>query len=67
MNTPADSTTMSEESDPYESPEYAAFAESMVPLCHCDAAYKPCDGVLAGGMCDRIKEDDQRSAYDFED
>ena len=33
--------------------DYAAFVESIVPFCHCADKFKPCDGVLAGGMCDR--------------
>jgi hypothetical protein len=43
--------------DPFESPEYAAFVESMVPHCHCSPSHQPCDGVLAGGLCDNIRDD----------
>jgi hypothetical protein len=50
---------MTPEIDPFSTPEYAAFVESMVPFCHC-ARMRPCDGVLAGGMCDDIQEDDFR-------
>jgi hypothetical protein len=39
--------------DPYQSVEYARFVESMVPHCHCEPlSSRPCDGVLAGGVCD---------------
>jgi hypothetical protein len=47
--------------DPYESAEYQRFVESMVEHCHCHEGNRPCDGVLAGGLCDGIKgpgEDD---------
>lgn len=39
-----------------EDEEYAKFVESMVPHCHC-ARNRPCDGVLAGGLCDNIQEE----------
>lgn len=38
---------------PYETEEYQKFVESMVPYCHC-VTNRPCEGVLAGGMCDEI-------------
>lgn len=36
--------------------DYQTFVESMVPHCHCDRD-RPCDGVLAGGLCDGIRDD----------
>lgn len=57
--------------DPYQSEEYQRFVDSMMPLCHCAERYRPCDGVLAGGVCDGIKDerdepnDDRR--YDEDD
>lgn len=39
-----------------ENAEYQKFVESMVPLCRC-ARDCPCDGVLAGGICDNIQDD----------
>ena len=47
--------------DPYESEEYQKFIESMVPLCHCSPRNKPCDGVLAGGVCDGINDDSDQA------
>lgn len=47
---------MTSEPDPFDSPEYAVFVESMIPFCHC-VGHRPCDGVLAGGMCDDIQDD----------
>ena len=39
--------------DPYKSEEYSKFVESMVPNCRCEPySCRPCDGVLAGGLCD---------------
>lgn len=32
--------------------EYQKFVNSMVEHCHCEYD-KPCEGVLAGGLCDR--------------
>jgi len=54
------------EQDPYESDEYAAFVESMIPLCHC-VGHRPCDGVLAGGICDDIQDDGREELGDQDD
>jgi len=55
-----------EQADPTESEDYAKFVESMVPHCHCTGQNRPCDGVLAGGVCDNIHEslEDERPAHD---
>lgn len=51
--------------DPYQSEEYQKFVESMVPYCRCTPeANRPCDGVLAGGLCDDLHWDRD---YDYED
>jgi hypothetical protein len=52
--------------DPFESEEYQRFVESMAPECHCRSGNCPCDGVLAGGVCDNI-QDDPDSTEDDED
>jgi hypothetical protein len=40
--------------DPYSTPEYAAFVEEMAKHCQCLPPHScPCDGVLAGGLCDK--------------
>lgn len=54
------------EPDPHDSPEYQAFVESMVPFCHC-AQNRPCDGVLAGGICDDIQDDDLFDETELDD
>lgn len=46
-----------ETADPTEDEDYAKFVESMVPYCHCTGQARPCDGVLAGGVCDEIHDD----------
>lgn len=46
--------------DPYQSEEYQRFVESMVQECHCKESNRPCDGVLAGGLCDGIEEEPER-------
>lgn len=52
------------EPDPFDSPEYAAFVESMAPHCHCASILRPCAGVLAGGICDGMTERDILEAAD---
>lgn len=37
------------------STEYQAFIEECLKHCHCEID-QPCDGVMAGGPCDRQKE-----------
>lgn len=55
----------------FNSEEYAKFVESMVSYCHC-AHDRPCDGVLAGGLCDNIHDerddlcDDDRVSLAYE-
>lgn len=43
--------------DPYQTMEYQRFVESMVPHCRCRSQDCPCDGVLAGGLCDDIQDE----------
>lgn len=40
-----------------EAEAYEKFVESMVPHCHCREQDRPCDGVLAGGICDDIQDE----------
>jgi hypothetical protein len=41
--------------DPTDDPAYHVFVESMVQYCKCEPlSFRPCDGVLAGGLCDQI-------------
>lgn len=51
--------------DPYTSADYQRFVESMLPHCHCEID-RPCDGVLAGGLCDgrRDEREDDRDSND---
>ncbi len=53
MNTPE---TKSFE-NPYDTPEYQQFVSEMAKHCDCAERFKPCDGVLAGGVCDQIKDE----------
>jgi hypothetical protein len=53
-----DFSMKAEEQDPYETEEYQRFVASMVPHCHCRESNRPCDGVLAGGVCDNQQEDE---------
>ena len=53
--------------DPYESEEYLAFVESMTKLCQCEPPHScPCDGVLAGGLCDEKRNEPDFSLDDLE-
>lgn len=39
--------------DPFDSEEYHRFVEAMAVHCRCEPiSARPCDGVLAGGLCD---------------
>ncbi len=53
--------------DPFQSAEYAKFVSSMVPHCHCRANNCPCDGVLAGGPCDMVQEEEPQERMEDED
>jgi hypothetical protein len=51
--------------DPYESEEYHKFVESMVEHCHCSPeSMRPCDGILAGGLCDDLHFDREAERED---
>lgn len=41
----------------FDSEEYQRFVESMVEHCHCRESIRPCDGVLAGGLCDNLQDE----------
>lgn len=53
--------------NPFDSVEYEQFVASMVPHCHCSARYRPCDGVLAGGICDGMSDEPNDSEDDEPD
>ena len=40
-----------------DSPEYQAWVESMAHHCRCSHD-RPCAGVLAGGLCDDLHDDE---------
>lgn len=71
MNDPiADALTFPPAAGTTEAEAYEKFVESMVPHCHCDAQYRPCDGVLAGGLCDNQHDDlydDDRVSLAYEE
>lgn len=60
------STPKCESVDITESAEYQAFVESMAPHCRCRYDC-PCPGVLAGGLCDGMTDDDRESVFDDEE
>lgn len=53
--------------DPYETEEYQKFVEEQAQYCFCESGDRPCDGVLAGGLCDRNVGDYERDEFIDED
>jgi len=48
-----------------EQEEYQKFVEEMANHCECHPPFdRPCDGVLAGGPCDRMGQDKEFEADD---
>lgn len=55
------------EEGPYESAEYQRFVEEMAKYCEClPLERRPCDGVLAGGFCDRMGQEPEEEEEDLE-
>lgn len=52
-----------ESGDMASDPEYQAFVEGQLKHCRCASRYAPCDGVLAGGMCDDMQDDDEERCF----
>lgn len=57
--------TMSEKREPEfenpnDTPEYQSFVSEMAKYCKCEFD-QPCDGVLAGGICERRTHRDSDS------
>lgn len=47
--------------------QYQAFVESMVKHCRCAPPHScPCDGVLAGGLCDEMGREPDYTMDDLE-
>ena len=38
--------------NPHNDPSYLRFVDDMAKKCHCRPEDRPCDGLLAGGLCD---------------
>ena len=58
--------------NPHDSPEYQAFVEEMAKTCKCCPELRPCDGCLAGGICDqtecsRCRNDDNDYQEDWDE
>lgn len=53
--------------DIFNSEEYEKFVNSMVSYCDCEPPHRrPCDGVLAGGLCDEMREEPDFTLDDLE-
>lgn len=47
------------------SEDYQRFLDSMIRYCHCSPKFGgPCDGVLAGGLCDNLGNGPDEDAFD---
>lgn len=53
--------------DPHSTPEYAAFVAESCKHCHCREDIRPCDSVLAGGICDGVTEEEPERDGVYED
>lgn len=53
--------------DHYLSDEYQKFVASMVEHCRCCERNRPCDGVLAGGVCDGVMESEFQDSFEDRD
>jgi hypothetical protein len=51
-----------EAADLADDPDYQAFVQEQAKYCRCTRG--PCDGVLAGGPCDEIIDDEDDDEYD---
>lgn len=47
--------------------QFQMFVNEMDKHCRCCEKERPCDGVLAGGLCDEIKDDRDESVWNDED
>jgi hypothetical protein len=52
-----------ESGDMTNDPGYLEFVEGQRKYCKCSSIYAPCDGVLAGGMCDDIQDDEEERCF----
>lgn len=43
--------------EPQDDPEYQKMVEELALQCTCTGADKPCDGLLAGGLCDDMHQE----------
>lgn len=49
-----------------EDRDYQAFVDSQAAHCRCSSGNKPCDRVLAGGLCDDIGDSERETIFDDE-
>lgn len=39
---------------PQDDPAYQEMVDELAKICRCKGMDKPCDGLLAGGLCDHL-------------
>lgn len=53
--------------DPTDDPEYHKWVAEQTKYCRCEAPWPcPCDGVLAGGICDGMIDEPDYTMDDLE-
>jgi hypothetical protein len=52
-----------ESGDITSDPEYHKFVEGQMKYCHCSVRYAPCEGVLAGGRCDNMQDEENDRCF----
>lgn len=59
---------MSDPEDPSEDPNYQAWLEELAKQCRCNpGSLRPCDGLMAGGMCDGLDLTEDREGDDYDE
>lgn len=54
--------------NPLDDPDYQKFVEELAEKCTCTpCGARPCDGLLAGGLCDDMHPDDDWHDQDDQD
>lgn len=52
--------------DPQDDPAYQKMVEELAQQCTCTGLCRPCDGLLAGGLCDDMHMDEWRGDPDVD-
>lgn len=53
--------------EPQDDPAYQKMLDEMAKMCRCKGMDKPCDGLLAGGLCDHLNFSERDDSWRGED